>query len=253
MRSPGARGGAVRDRLFRAFSVAHTHRIIALANAAGRLTEKLSSMREQYDIREKHFSVVIKSKELEHKLMEARLAQQTEIAQSEAAIAAALRVQIDELGRRELQLREQIEAHVAKFEQVQDIIAKSNGAFTSFKKELEQTGKKVRRLEKDNETLRQKNDTLNSKMIELVEERATLTKTIDTLRGQKTKLENLCRALQTERKQARKLLEKYEGGASPDGEPATSDAADQGSAAADQSASAADSPALAALDDEAAA
>jgi len=47
------------------------------------MREQLKNLKDQYDLREKHYNSVTKSKDLELKLFEAKLAQQTEICHQE--------------------------------------------------------------------------------------------------------------------------------------------------------------------------
>ena len=54
------------------------------------MREQLKNLKDQYDLREKHYNSVTKSKDLELKLFEAKLAQQTEICHQETQKARSL-------------------------------------------------------------------------------------------------------------------------------------------------------------------
>lgn len=69
--------------------------------------------------------------------------------------------------------------------------------------------KKLRKLEKENESLKLKCEKMGSNVVALEDERRKTLKTLETVSGQKSKLESLCRVLQTERKESRLLIEKY--------------------------------------------
>jgi len=53
------------------------------ASAVFRVRLQLRNLLEQYEVREKHFKAILEIKDLEHRLCEARLQQQTEIAAQE--------------------------------------------------------------------------------------------------------------------------------------------------------------------------
>ena len=133
--------------------------------------QQLKSLMEQYELREKHFAAILKVKDIETRLSEARLQQQTEIAASEAqrvsdvgATAAAgartrathamhtrhggkgrldssqtvtARQHADVATQREAEVRQQLETYADKFEQIQEAINKSTVVFGAFKREMD--------------------------------------------------------------------------------------------------------------------
>src|SRR5437667_12653585 len=65
---------------------------------------------------------------------------------------------------------------------------------------MEEMSKKTKRLEKENIQLTRKHDLTNRNILEMAEEGAKSTKEIEMLKKKNAKLENLCRALQRERR-----------------------------------------------------
>jgi chromosome segregation ATPase len=163
------------------------------------LREKLKNVVEQYEIRERHIATQLKAKDLERALIEAKLKQQADIALQEALKAQAYKEQIASLAHTETELRNQLSIYAEKFEQFQETLVKSNDVFSTFKSEMERMTKQIKRLEKENGSLKKKSEQSDVTLIELVEERNSLRKQLDTARTQKQKLEGLCRALQAER------------------------------------------------------
>lgn len=163
------------------------------------LRENLKNLKEQYQIREQHYATQMKAKDLERQLLEAKLKQQADIALQEALKAQAYKEQIASMVKTEGELRNQLSLYAEKFEQFQDTLTKSNDVFTTFKQEMERMTKTIKQREKENGILKKKSEQSDVTLIELVEERNSLRKQLDTVKGQKVKLEGLCRALQAER------------------------------------------------------
>lgn len=120
----------------------------------GRTKDRLRTFVAQYEVREKHFNSLLKSKELEYQLLEARYDQQRQLMEQEALKVSTLQTQL--------------EAFIAKFKSVEDTLSKSNELFHNFRAEIESSSKKMKSLEQ------------------------------------------LCRALQTERNDLRSRLQRYE-------------------------------------------
>eukprot|EP00128_Syssomonas_multiformis_P009696 Colp12_sorted_trinity150504_noHs@2509 len=146
------------------------------------LRVKLQNFLEQYELREEHFSKILKAKELEYQLSEAKLMQHT-----------AMR---NESLRREQELRNEIAVYGERFEQFQDTLSKSNEVFDTFKKEIEKMTKTIKKYEKENVALKAKSDQLNRNLLDMAEEQARSNQEKANLQAKLTRLENLCRALQ---------------------------------------------------------
>ncbi|KAF8935483.1 hypothetical protein BGZ58_004976 [Dissophora ornata] len=174
------------------------------------LRDKFQGFLEQYDVREKHFNSVVKSKDLELQLAQAKLEQQRQIAQNETNKVELLKSQLNAFTKTEAELRKQLNVYVEKFKQVEETLNKSNSLFQTFRREMEAMSKKGVSLEKVNQTIRAKCDTMNRNILEMVEERTKHQQALDAANKKRVKLETLCRALHAERAVLRKNLDIYE-------------------------------------------
>ncbi|CAG8780880.1 20625_t:CDS:2, partial [Racocetra persica] len=160
------------------------------------LKDKFRSFLEQYELREKHFNSVVRSKDLELQLYEAKLQQQKQLTEQETVKVNSLKSQVETFTKTEIELRKQLNIYVDKFKQVEETLNKSNELFMTFRKEMEQMTKKTKKLEKENSAIKGKCDTMNKNILEMAEERTRDQKIIDDAMKKQAKLENLCRALQ---------------------------------------------------------
>ncbi|KAI8920151.1 myosin-like coiled-coil protein-domain-containing protein [Powellomyces hirtus] len=174
------------------------------------LKDKFKDFLEQYELREKHYNQMVKSREIEIQLLEAKLEQQRRVNGDENIKIAAMKGQVSSFVKTETDLRKQLSIYVEKFKQVEETLNKSNELFITFRKEMEQMTKKTRKLEKENASVRLKCERMNKNIIEMAAERTKTYKSVETAHAGKLKLENLCRALQTERNALRKRLEQLE-------------------------------------------
>ncbi|CAO3567652.1 unnamed protein product [Mortierella alpina] len=174
------------------------------------LRDKFQGFLEQYDVREKHFNSVVKSKDLELQLAQAKLEQQKQIAQQEAAKVELLKSQLNAFSKTEAELRKQLNVYVEKFKQVEETLNKSNSLFQTFRKEMEAMSKKGSSLEKVNLAIRAKCDTMNRNILEMAEERTKHQNALEAADKKRIKLETLCRALHAEKNAARRSLDIYE-------------------------------------------
>ncbi|KAF9119734.1 hypothetical protein BGW39_011960 [Mortierella sp. 14UC] len=161
--------------------------------------EQLQGFMEQYDVREKHFNSIIKSKDLELQLAQAKLDRQKKASQEETANVDQLKSQLQASAKTEAELRKQLSVYVEKFKQVEETLNKSNTLFQTFRKEMEAMAKKGSKLEKANVAIRAKCDTMNWNILEMVEERAKQQSAFDDANKKLLQLEALCRAFQAER------------------------------------------------------
>lgn len=83
-----------------------------------RLKDKFKNFLEQYEIREKHYNQMVKSRGIEIQLLEAKLEQQRRAAEEEAIKSAALKAQVSSFVKTETDLRKQLSIYVEKFKQV---------------------------------------------------------------------------------------------------------------------------------------
>lgn len=168
------------------------------------LADRITSMADLYLLREQHFAMLMRQKECEL-LMAAEKADllASQLSKHNGALENSSR-RISALTRSEAELKAQVRQYVEKFRQVEETLGKSNDLFGTFRAEMEQMGAKLARLERENAQLNSKCATLSRNIIEMADERTKQNTTIDTLKGQKAKLEQLCRTLQAERNAALK-------------------------------------------------
>lgn len=193
------------------------------------LAQKLKGLVEQYEVREQHIEKVLKAKQLELQLCEAKLQQQNLIVQEEmenhlkekhGVLEESLiyKKKCEELLKTESELRAQLALYTEKFEEFQTTLTKSNEVFATFKKDMDTMTKTIRKLEKESNMWKTRWENTNHSLLQMVEERTQNQTTISTMKGKVDKLEKLCRALQTERKTLRQQLqeEKPSGVTSPE-------------------------------------
>ncbi|NXN95454.1 TXLNB protein, partial [Rhinopomastus cyanomelas] len=174
------------------------------------LAEKLKSIIDQYELREEHLDKIFKHRELQQKLVDAKLEQSQEIMkeaeerhQKEKEYllnqAAEWKLQAKMLKEQETVLQAQITLYSERFEEFQKTLAKSNEVFATFKQEMEKMTKKMKKLEKDTATWKSRFENCNRALLDMIEEKAMRSKEYECFVLKIQRLENLCRALQEER------------------------------------------------------
>lgn len=175
------------------------------ANERARLARENEDLRnrfkqffEQYDKREKELQEQQKARELEVQVFELRLAEQAQLYRQEASRESVAQREHEELSNAEQVLRGQLQTYSNKFNHFQDALSKSDKVLGQYKRQRNKMQRRVEVLEKENSELR----TRNEKRVSAV------TKDRDTLLKEKDKLQDRCKALQSERQQ---LLEEVQG------------------------------------------
>ncbi|XP_059898527.1 alpha-taxilin isoform X1 [Gadus macrocephalus] len=175
------------------------------------LAEKLESLMHQYEQREETLEKVNHHRELQHKLAEAKLEQ------ANALLAEAedkhrrekeylLREAIDKtkkcftLKEQELTMKKKLTLYSQKFDEFQTTLSKSNDIYVSFKTEMDKMTKKMKKLEKESDVWKERFESCNKALADMVTERADKGKEFELFVLKISKLETLCRALQEERK-----------------------------------------------------
>lgn len=182
------------------------------------LALKMKGLVEQYEVREQHIEKVLKAKQLELQLVEAKVTQQSIVVQDEmennlkekqGALEESLvyKKKCEELLQTETELRSQLALYTDKFEEFQNTLAKSNEVFATFKKDMDTMTKTIRKLEKESNMWKTRWENTNHSLLKMKEERADNEATISNMTTKVEKLEKLCRALQTERQTLRKQLQ----------------------------------------------
>lgn len=168
------------------------------------LADRLVGLVEWAATREQHFATLLRARDVELALATERASSvTTQLTKVNGALDASTR-RIATLTRSETDLKGQVRQYVEKFRQVEETLGKSNDLFGTFRAEMEQMGAKLARLEKENAQLSSKCATLSRNIIEMADERTKQNATLETIKGQKAKLEQLCRTLQAERNAALK-------------------------------------------------
>ncbi|NXG74676.1 TXLNB protein, partial [Baryphthengus martii] len=174
------------------------------------LAEKLKSIIDQYELREEHLDKIFKHRELQQKLVDAKLEQSQEMMkeaeerhQKEKEYllnqAAEWKLQAKMLKEQETVLQAQITLYSERFEEFQKTLTKSNEVFATFKQEMEKMTKKMKKLEKDTATWKSRFENCNRALLDMIEEKAVRSKEYECFVLKIQRLENLCRALQEER------------------------------------------------------
>ncbi|CAF4027219.1 unnamed protein product [Rotaria sp. Silwood2] len=174
------------------------------------LSEQLTSVVKEYELRETEFETALKKKELELRLTEASLEkshavlnERTELIKQERQVSEAEQLLLyrkcEELARSELSLRTQLKVYTERYQEFQNAIQQSSQMVTSCHTEIERMGKKIQILEQERNDFRnqweiaEKNQRKSNEDMKLMEkEKRQLDIKLD-------KLDRLCRTLQQER------------------------------------------------------
>lgn len=181
------------------------------------LAEKLKSIIDQYELREEHLDKIFKHRELQQKLVDAKLEEAQELMQEAEERhrrekeyllnqAAEWKLQAKVLKEQETVLQAQLTLYSGRFEEFQSTLTKSNEVFATFKQEMDKTTKKMKKLEKDTATWKARFENCNKALLDMIEEKALRAKEYECFVMKIQRLENLCRALQEERKELYKKI-----------------------------------------------
>ncbi|KAK2492316.1 hypothetical protein MC885_007218 [Smutsia gigantea] len=193
------------------------------------LAEKLKSIIDQYELREEHLDKIFKHRELQQKLVDAKLEQAQEMLkeaeerhkrekeyvlticvtfESKKLLnqAAEWKLQARVLKEQETVLQAQLTLYSGRFEEFQSTLTKSNEVFATFKQEMDKTTKKMKKLEKDTATWKARFENCNKALLDMIEEKALRAKEYECFVMKIGRLENLCRALQEERNELYKKI-----------------------------------------------
>jgi len=170
------------------------------------LKEQLKDLDTRYDVREEHFGLQLRTKDLELELAEARAREQGASTEELKAKVAHLEALTKTQGKTETNLRKQLTEYGNKFDSFQETLDQNNQVFSAYTVEMEKMSKTVKQLQKANASLREENTNLNKKsnaaMYQLVSIKADLEDAVKAEKREKEKrdkLEKLCRSLTSER------------------------------------------------------
>nr|XP_023488939.1 beta-taxilin isoform X2 [Equus caballus] len=194
-----------------------SERNVKLCQENTELAEKLKSIIDQYELREEHLDKIFKHRELQQKLVDAKLEQAQEMMQEAEERhkqekeyllnqAAEWKLQAKVLKEQETVLQAQLTLYSGRFEEFQSTLTKSNEVFAAFKQEMDKTTKKMKKLEKDTATWKARFENCNKALLDMIEEKALRAKEYECFVMKIGRLENLCRALQEERNELYKKI-----------------------------------------------
>ncbi|GFQ88258.1 beta-taxilin [Trichonephila clavata] len=182
------------------------------------LATKLKSLVDNYEIWEQNMSKIVQQKELEAQLAKAKhakvnllLKQETEKflreKQSLLENLSELQKRCTLLTANELQLRTELADYTSKYEEFQNVLSNSSKVFATFKTDMESTSKKIKKLEKETGTYKQKWENSNNALLEMIALKEKNDKDYSNAQQRIATLEKLCRALQAERTELRQQLD----------------------------------------------
>lgn len=189
---------------------ANSERNNALRDQNEELASKMKHLVDQYEKREEQIEKILKHKDLECQLAQAKLdraeAEKKEILEKSEKEKELLLAQTLEsvkktqmLEQNEKHLRAQIELYTEKYDEFQSTLSKSNTVFNNFKSEMAQMTKKIKKLEKEIQMWKGRWETSNTQLEKVTKEKEAQESDLKDARGKTAKLEKLCRALQQER------------------------------------------------------
>uniref|UniRef100_H3CV54 Taxilin alpha n=1 Tax=Tetraodon nigroviridis TaxID=99883 RepID=H3CV54_TETNG len=208
----------------------HNERNASLRHENGELAEKLKKLYEQYKLREEHIEKVVKQKDLQQQLVDAKLHQAQELLkesedrhdrEKEFLLKEAVESQrmCELMKQQEVHLKQQLSLYTEKFEEFQTTLSKSNEVFTTFKQEMEKMTKKIKKLEKETAMYRSRWESSNKALLEMAEEKSVRDRDFEALQGKVQRLEKLRRALKVERNELNKKVRSLS--SAPDETPAS--------------------------------
>ncbi|CAI5684737.1 unnamed protein product [Oreochromis niloticus] len=175
------------------------------------LTDKLENLMTQCERREESLEKINKHRDLQQKLIEAKL-QQANALLTEAeekhkrekeyllVQAAEWKLQAQTLREQGTVMQAQLTLYGQKFDEFQATLAKSNEIYVRFKKEMENMSDKMKKVEKESNLWKTRFENCNKALTDMIEERTEKGREYDLFVLKIQKLEKLCRALQDERK-----------------------------------------------------
>ncbi|CAK6974087.1 taxilin beta b isoform X2 [Scomber scombrus] len=189
----------------------HSNRNTKLCQENSALAEKLKGLISQYDQREANLEKVFKHRDLKEKLLDTKLTQANMFLkdaedkhklEKETLLkkAAEYKLQVKFMKEQESDMKVQLEMYSKKFDEFQGTVSKSNSVYSGFKQDMDKMAKKMKKLEKECQSWKSRFDNCNKGLIDMVADKALKEKEFELVIVKNQKLENLCRALQEERK-----------------------------------------------------
>ncbi|XP_054469651.1 taxilin beta b [Anoplopoma fimbria] len=197
----------------------HSGRNTKLCQENSALAEKLKGLISQYDQREANLEKVFKHRDLKEKLLDTKLTQANMILKETEDThklerelmhkqMTEYKAKLKVMREQENDMRIQLEMYSKKFDEFQGTVSKSNSVYSDFKQDMDKMAKKMKKLDKENQSWKSRFDNCNKSLLDMVSDKAIKEKEFELINIKNQKLENLCRALQEERKT---LFEKVQG------------------------------------------
>jgi chromosome segregation ATPase len=156
------------------------------------MNEKLEHLLKYEKMRDQQVQQQLHTKDLEKKLVEARLNEASEVALLERKKSAEYLAKLKVALETEKTLREQVAAYSEKFEQVQDTLNKSNDLFGTVKAEMRKMTKNVQKTTKEKRGLETQLEEAQMGMVKMLQEQATEKQAAIKLQRQVETLKKLC-------------------------------------------------------------
>ncbi|XP_051579082.1 beta-taxilin-like [Myxocyprinus asiaticus] len=196
----------------------HSSRNNKLCQENSDLAEKLKDLISKYDQREANLEKVFKHRDLQQKLLETKLTQanlmlkdseERHKREKEHLLkqTAEAKIHVKLLKEQETDMKTQLAVYSEKFDEFQGTVSKSNGVYASFKQDMDKMAKRMKKLEKEAMAWKSRFDGCNKALVDMVTDKALKEKEFEHFTLKNQKLENLCRALQDERKTLQQKLQ----------------------------------------------
>eukprot|EP00066_Takifugu_rubripes_P023760 XP_011613026.1 PREDICTED: beta-taxilin-like [Takifugu rubripes] len=197
----------------------HSNTNTKLCQENGALAEKLKELISKYDQREANLEKVFKHRDLKEKLLETKITQANMIlkeAEEKHRLEKDLmlkqvseyKMQVKLIKEQEADMKIQLDMYSQKFDEIQGTVSKSNSVYSSFKQDMDKMAKKMKKMERECHSWKTRFDGCNKSLIDMVADKAIKEKEFELVTVKTQKLENLCRALQEERKSLYEKLQK---------------------------------------------
>ena len=173
----------------------HSEERAQQAKENDKLRENLAQLLKFDSMREEHCAQQLKTKDLEAKLLEAKLAQQSDFAAAETKKSLESQIALEAAKKIEVTLRAQLQGYSQKFEEVQSTLAKSNDLFASFKTEMERSAAAMKKSESEKMALEKKHSAAQLSLIAQFEERQAERVEFEKMQRQNAVLTSLCKEL----------------------------------------------------------
>lgn len=174
-------------------------RVLTAQESAG-LQEKIQKLLQYEQVKEEHYQHQLKTKEIEKKLLEAKLEQATQLTACSTQEGQAMKEELLIMQANEKKLRGQLADYSTKFSDVEDTLSKSNELFRTFKTEMDRMSKQMKKMEKDKLDSEKRSNKCQMQLIKMLEESKADKLAIDKLQRQKDQLASLCKLMEASKK-----------------------------------------------------